>query len=76
MSTNSSVVLPVGAGYGVVVGIGFFFALVMAGISFLQVRNMIKIASFLGFLLVVVFERDLFRLTKHTESIYYLLDEG
>jgi hypothetical protein len=48
MSTNASIVLPVGAGYGVVVGIGFFFALVMYGISFLQVRNMIEIAT-LGF---------------------------
>lgn len=31
-------VLPEGAGYGVVVGIGFFFALVMAGVSWMQVR--------------------------------------
>jgi hypothetical protein len=53
MSTNSSIVLPVGAGYGVVVGIGFFFALVMYGISFLQVRNMLEIATFLGFPLVL-----------------------
>ncbi|KAJ9235297.1 hypothetical protein DTO271D3_9079 [Paecilomyces variotii] len=29
-------VLPEGAGYGVVVGIGFFFALVMAGVSWMQ----------------------------------------
>ena len=29
--------LPVGVGYGVVVGIGFFFALVMCGISYIQV---------------------------------------
>ena len=29
--------LPVGVGYGVVVGIGFFFAAVMCGISYIQV---------------------------------------
>ncbi|TVY27571.1 Urea active transporter [Lachnellula hyalina] len=29
-------ILPVGAGYGVVVGIGFFFAIVMAGLSYIQ----------------------------------------
>ncbi|PSS25659.1 hypothetical protein M430DRAFT_134300 [Amorphotheca resinae ATCC 22711] len=39
MSTSKiAPVLPEGAGYGVVVGIGFFFALVMAGISFIQNR--------------------------------------
>lgn len=38
MSTTSPApVLPQGAGYGVVVGIGFFFAVLMAGISVLQV---------------------------------------
>jgi hypothetical protein len=31
-------VLPQGAGYGVVVGIGFFFALLMSFISYIQVR--------------------------------------
>lgn len=31
--------LPVGVGYGVVVGIGFFFAAVMCGISYIQVCN-------------------------------------
>jgi urea-proton symporter len=31
-------VLPQGAGYGVVIGIGFFFALLMWGISYLQVK--------------------------------------
>ncbi|KAH8658775.1 Sodium:solute symporter family-domain-containing protein [Tricladium varicosporioides] len=31
-------VLPQGAGYGVVVGIGFFFAFLMAGISYIQNR--------------------------------------
>lgn len=30
--------LPVGAGYGVVVGVGFFFAFVMMGITYLQNR--------------------------------------
>lgn len=37
-SDDIAVVLPQGAGYGVVVGIGFFFALVMAGVSWMQVR--------------------------------------
>ncbi len=37
MSSSVSTVLPVGAGYGVVVGIGFFFTAVMIGISMLQV---------------------------------------
>ncbi|KAJ6614597.1 solute symporter family transporter [Mycena sp. CBHHK59/15] len=39
-STTGTVatILPVGVGYGVVVGIGFFFALVMCGISYLQNR--------------------------------------
>ncbi|KAE9979454.1 hypothetical protein EG328_000866 [Venturia inaequalis] len=37
MSTTSPApILPQGAGYGVVVGIGFFFAILMAGISVLQ----------------------------------------
>lgn len=31
--------LPVGVGYGVVVGIGFFFAAVMCGISYIQVHD-------------------------------------
>lgn len=35
--TSSLTPLPVGVGYGVVVGIGFFFALVMCGISYIQV---------------------------------------
>lgn len=34
---GEAVILPQGAGYGVVVGIGFFFALLMAGITWLQV---------------------------------------
>ncbi|KIW52488.1 hypothetical protein PV05_08121 [Exophiala xenobiotica] len=38
MSSSVSTVLPVGAGYGVVVGIGFFFTAVMIGISMLQNR--------------------------------------
>ncbi|KUJ20913.1 Na+/solute symporter [Mollisia scopiformis] len=39
MSTSTiAPVLPEGAGYGVVVGIGFFFAIVMAGISYIQNR--------------------------------------
>ncbi|KAJ6582933.1 solute symporter family transporter [Mycena vulgaris] len=37
-SSNVSTILPVGVGYGVVVGIGFFFAFVMCGISYLQNR--------------------------------------
>jgi hypothetical protein len=48
MSTTTAV-LPQGAGYGVVVGIGFFFALVMAGVSWMQVGitggNLIAIGS-------------------------------
>ncbi|KAF4122876.1 urea-proton symporter [Geosmithia morbida] len=35
---SETVILPQGAGYGVVVGIGFFFALLMAGITWLQNR--------------------------------------
>lgn len=38
-STAVAPILPEGAGYGVVVGIGFFFALVMAGVSWMQVRT-------------------------------------
>lgn len=37
-STSGAQILPVGAGYGVVVGIGFFFAFIMMGISYLQNR--------------------------------------
>ncbi|KAJ7461689.1 solute symporter family transporter [Mycena galericulata] len=37
-SSNTAVILPVGVGYGVVVGIGFFFAGVMCFISWLQNR--------------------------------------
>lgn len=36
-STEVAPTLPQGAGYGVVVGIGFFFTVVMAGISWAQV---------------------------------------
>ena len=35
--TSSLTPLPVGVGYGVVVGIGFFFAVLMCGISYIQV---------------------------------------
>ncbi|KAF1940919.1 solute symporter family transporter [Clathrospora elynae] len=38
MADTTKIPLPVGAGYGVVVGIGFFFAFVMMGISYLQNR--------------------------------------
>ncbi|KAI7348944.1 solute symporter family transporter [Hortaea werneckii] len=38
MSTSAATVLPQGAGYGVVVGVGFFFAFLMMGISWLQNR--------------------------------------
>ncbi|KAL2444764.1 putative urea active transporter 1 [Exophiala dermatitidis] len=38
MSTAVQPILPQGAGYGVVIGIGFFFALVMSGVSYLQNR--------------------------------------
>ncbi len=37
MSGSVSTVLSEGVGYGVVVGIGFFFTVVMTGISMLQV---------------------------------------
>jgi multidrug transporter EmrE-like cation transporter len=37
MSTALAPILPLGVGYGVVVGIGFLFAFVMVGISMLQV---------------------------------------
>ncbi|KIW50039.1 hypothetical protein PV05_11663 [Exophiala xenobiotica] len=38
MSSAVQPILPQGAGYGVVIGIGFFFALVMAGVSWMQNR--------------------------------------
>ena len=41
----STTVLPVAVGYGVVVGIGFFFAAVMVGISFIQVSHSIPVGS-------------------------------
>ncbi|KAJ7468088.1 solute symporter family transporter [Mycena latifolia] len=37
-SSNVATILPIGVGYGVVVGIGFFFAFIMCGISYLQNR--------------------------------------
>ncbi|KAH7039026.1 solute symporter family transporter [Macrophomina phaseolina] len=37
-STSAATTLPQGAGYGVVIGVGFFFAFVMMGISYLQNR--------------------------------------
>lgn len=37
MATDIAPILPQGAGYGVVVGIGFFFALVMYFVSYIQV---------------------------------------
>lgn len=39
---SSTTPLPVGVGYGVVVGIGFFFAAVMCGISYIQVCIMLE----------------------------------
>lgn len=42
-SSEVAPVLPQGAGYGVVVGIGFFFALLMAFISYIQARNQFPI---------------------------------
>lgn len=38
MSTVLAPILPLGVGYGIVVGVGFLFALVMVGISMLQVH--------------------------------------
>ncbi|GME21988.1 Sodium/solute symporter [Neofusicoccum parvum] len=37
-SASAATTLPEGAGYGVVIGVGFFFAFVMMGISYLQNR--------------------------------------
>lgn len=39
MAGDVKTVLPQGAGYGVVVGIGFFFAGLMMGISYIQVKG-------------------------------------
>lgn len=39
MAGDMKTVLPQGAGYGVVVGIGFFFAALMMGISYIQVKR-------------------------------------
>ncbi|KAF2736610.1 solute symporter family transporter [Polyplosphaeria fusca] len=38
MASSAATTLPQGAGYGVVVGVGFFFAFLMMGISWLQNR--------------------------------------
>lgn len=38
---SSSTPLPAGVGYGVVVGVGFFFAFVMCCISYIQVRELL-----------------------------------
>ncbi|KAJ7025485.1 Sodium:solute symporter family-domain-containing protein [Mycena alexandri] len=38
-SSKVATTLPIGVGYGVVVGIGFFFAFLMCGISYLQVSS-------------------------------------
>lgn len=35
---SSSALLPQAAGYGVVIGVGFFFSVLMMGISYLQNR--------------------------------------
>lgn len=43
---GDAAILPQGAGYGVVVGIGFFFAIFMAGISWLQVRSPSALARY------------------------------
>lgn len=62
MSDTVSTVLPQAVGYGVVVGIGFFFTVVMIGISMLQVR-------LLG-------QCKVSQLTKFIpEQIYQLLDQ-
>ena len=37
MADANATILPQGAGYGVVVGIGFFFAFLMTGVSWVQV---------------------------------------
>jgi multidrug transporter EmrE-like cation transporter len=43
MSTALAPILPLGVGYGIVVGVGFLFALVMVGISMLQVRTYLSL---------------------------------
>ena len=44
-STTIAPILPEGVGYGVVVGIGFFFALLMAFVSYIQVRETRQVAG-------------------------------
>lgn len=39
MAGDVKTVLPQGAGYAVVVGIGFFFAALMMGVSYIQVKK-------------------------------------
>lgn len=39
MAQEVKPVLPQGVGYAVVVGIGFFFAALMCGVSYIQVRG-------------------------------------
>lgn len=39
MANDIKTVLPQGAGYAVVVGIGFFFAALMIGVSYIQVKD-------------------------------------
>jgi len=60
MSTTTP--LPVGVGYGVVVGIGFFFALVMSGISWIQVA--------------ITPQMGLYRLLKNIEPLHQILDQN
>jgi hypothetical protein len=62
MADTVSTVLPQAVGYGVVVGIGFFFTVVMIGISMLQVY--------------VLYQQNMSPTTKyHSEQIYQLLNQ-
>lgn len=45
MANDVDTVLPQGVGYAVVVGIGFFFAALMCGVSYVQVRLPVLFSS-------------------------------
>lgn len=48
MAQEIDTVLPQGAGYAVVVGIGFFFAALMCGVSYVQVSKSLLSEDALG----------------------------
>lgn len=43
MAKEIQTILPQGVGYAVVVGIGFFFAALMCGVSYVQVRKYFRV---------------------------------